>query len=463
MTVAPRLMIAAPASGTGKTTVTCGLLRLLANRGLTCGAFKVGPDYLDPTFHRRMAGARTGNLDLFFCDEDRVRSLLAAGSAGCDVSVLEGVMGYYDGIIGQGTRASSYDVARATATPAVLVINVRGASLSLAAQVAGFVNFRNDSQVKGVILNQCSKGLCEMLAPMIEKECGVKVYGYVPKDASFSLESRHLGLVDADEVEGLSAKLDALAAVLEEGLDVDGLLALASSAPELDARPFSVEPVTDARPRIAVAKDVAFSFYYTENLRVLEQLGAELVEFSPMADSALPAGVCGLYLGGGYPEVHAGVLSANVSMRESVAAALSAGMPCVAECGGFMYLQRSLADAEGNAWPMVGALPGDAVNEGKLRHFGYVDLCADEAGLLAEKGEHLRAHEFHYWHSADEGSAFTASKPGRASSWQAAFHTPSLYAGYPHQYWAGDTAPAERFVRACAAWGAARDRGGVVR
>ncbi|WP_322150381.1 cobyrinate a,c-diamide synthase [Paratractidigestivibacter sp.] len=450
----PRFMLAAASSGSGKTTIVCGLLRLLGKRGLTCGAFKVGPDYLDPTFHRRMTGASTGNLDLFFCDEDHVRSLLVGGAQGCDVSILEGVMGYYDGILGQGTRASSYDVARATATPAVLVINARGASLSLAAQIAGFANFRRDSQVRGFILNRCSKGLYQMLAPQIERECDLRGYGYVPADPAYTLESRHLGLVDANEVTDLDARLEKISSCLTESLDVEGLLTLAYDADALDATPLHVEPVTELRPRIAVAHDRAFSFYYTENLRLLEQLGAELVEFSPLADRALPKATCGLYLGGGYPEVHAAELSANSGMLCCVRKAVKSGLPCVAECGGFMYLQSSIEDESGHAFPMAGVLPGSAANEGKLRHFGYVELCSQSDGLLASAYHELRAHEFHYWHSQDEGEAFDVTKPGRRASWKAAFHTPTLYAGYPHLYWPGDATPAERFIRAAAAWAA---------
>lgn len=452
MALIPRIMIAAPASGTGKTTMVCGLLRLLAKRGLTCGAFKVGPDYLDPTFHRKLAGAKTGNLDLFFCDKERVRSLLIAGAKDCDVSILEGVMGYYDGILGQGTRASSYDVARVTQTPTVLVVNARGSSVSIAAQLLGFVKFREDSNVRGVILNQCSEALCKTIAPVIEQECGVHVYGCVPRDPSFALESRHLGLIGADEVADLEAKLDALACTMEKTVDIKGLLNLAKSAPELEAEPWAPVPLTQSHPRIAVAHDAAFSFYYSENLRFLEQLGAELVEFSPLRDKALPSDTCGLYLGGGYPEVYVKELSGNKDMLDCVQKALRAGLPCVAECGGFMYLQHSLADAAGSVYPMASILPGDAQNEGNLRHFGYIQMTAQTDGLLADKGYELRAHEFHYWHSADEGDSFAARKPGRATEWGAGFHTSSLYAGFPHLYWPGDPMPANRFVLACADW-----------
>ena len=211
-------------------------------------------------------------------------------------------------------------------------------------------------------------------------------------------------------------------------------------------------PLTQSHPRIAVAHDAAFSFYYSENLRFLEQLGAELVEFSPLRDKALPSDTCGLYLGGGYPEVYAKELSGNKDMLDCVQKALRAGLPCVAECGGFMYLQHSLADAAGSVYPMASILPGDAQNEGKLRHFGYIQMTAQTDGLLADKGYELRAHEFHYWHSADEGESFAAKKPGRATEWGAGFHTSSLYAGFPHLYWPGDPMPANRFVLACADW-----------
>lgn len=447
-----RLMLAAAASGSGKTTLTCGLVRLIARRGISVAALKCGPDYLDPTFHRRMAGAQTGNLDLFFCDESRVRSLIARDAEGCDIAVLEGVMGYYDGILGEGVRASSYDVARATSTPCVLVLDARGASVSLAAQVKGFATFRTPSQVAGVILNRCTKAVYDVLAPMIEAECGVACVGYVPSDERFALESRHLGLVDADEVADLAARVDALADTLAETLDVERLLALATEAPAMAEPPFVAEPVTDRSPVVAVARDAAFSFYYTENLRLLEDLGARVVAFSPLADEALPEGTCALYLGGGYPELHAARLSANAAMRTALREAIASGLPTVAECGGFMYLQESLEDAEGAAWDMVGALPGTCANEGKLRHFGYIDLEPRGDGLIARAGERLRAHEFHYWHSTHEGDSFVASKPGRARRWDAAVSTATLYAGYPHLFWPADTAPAERLVRAAALW-----------
>lgn len=447
-----RFMVAAASSGTGKTTLVCGLLRVLSRRGLRASALKCGPDYLDPTFHRRLSGARTGNLDSFFCDEPTVRALMARACATSDITVVEGVMGYYDGIMDGGTKASSYDVARITGTPCVLVVNARGTSLSAAAVVQGFASFRQDANIRGFILNRASAAVCGVVGPAVEHACGVKCLGYVPNNEAFGISSRHLGLVDADEVADLSERIDALADVLETTLDIDALLDIAGSSVALGNEPFAATPVTDAAPVIAVARDEAFSFYYSENLELLEELGARLAFFSPLLDEGLPKGTAGIYLGGGYPELHAAELEANASMRASLLAAVGDGMPVVAECGGFMYLQRELTDDAGRLHEMVGAIEGACKNEGRLRHFGYVDLTAASSGLLCDEGETLVAHEFHYWHSTHEGCAFAAKKPGRATAWEAGVHAPALYAGYPHLYWPANPEPARRFVRACAAF-----------
>ena len=462
-------MIAAPASGSGKTTLTCGLLRLLADVGFRPTALKCGPDYIDPQFHRRVTGVSADNLDTYFTDGPTCAALLARAAQGCDIAVLEGVMGYYDGIMGQGTRASSYDVARTTSTPVVLVLGARGASLTLAALIRGLATFRPDANVAGVILNGCAAALCERLRPDIERETGVRVLGCIPRDDRFAIESRHLGLVGPGEVDGLRERIGVLAATLRETLDVEALLSVAREAPPLGAYPYVTPPIGgerplgSVRPLIAVARDEAFSFYYDENLRMLRDLGADLAFFSPLADEALPQGACGLYLGGGYPELHAEALAANASMRKSVAQAvcdaMAGGMPVLAECGGFMYLMRELVDDGGRAWPMVGALPGVARNEDRLRHFGYVELEARVASLLGPAGTHVAAHEFHYWHADDEGDACVARKPAppgtgvlagasRAAGWPCIVARGNLLAGYPHVYFPAYPQLAENFVRA---------------
>ena len=433
---APRLLLCASASGGGKTTVTCAILQALVNRNRNPVAFKCGPDYIDPMFHSEIIGAKSRNLDLFFLGEDKTRYLLEQNSAGSGLALIEGVMGYYDGIA-MSHEASAYHLARVTETPAVLVLDGRGSALTLAAAVHGMQTFRPDSGIRGVILNRVSPMLYPRLKACIEAETGLTVYGYLPNLPDCALESRHLGLVTASEVAGLKEKLRKLAAQAEQSLDLDGLLALAASAPALDPKPVELPPPVEGAPVIAVARDKAFCFYYADGLELLEQMGARLVEFSPLEDEDLPQGACGLYLGGGYPELFARALADNAPMRRAVHAAVTGGMPTVAECGGFLYLQDTLADGEGKAWPMAGVFPAAARNTGRLGRFGYVTLTAQKDGLLCRAGEAFPAHEFHYWDSTAPGTGFRAQKPQSDRGWDCAFHTPTLYAGFPHfHFWA---------------------------
>lgn len=449
----PRLLIGAPASGGGKTTFTCGFLHALVRRGLAPAACKCGPDYIDPMFHEQVIGAHSRNLDLFFSEEDQVRSLVADSAAQGDIVVIEGAMGFYDGIA-VSDDASAWDVARATQTPVVLVVDGRGRARSIAAEVAGFAQFRSDSQVQGVVLNRVSPALYPRLKELVETETGVRVYGFLPKLDDCSLESRHLGLVTASEVVDLRAKLDKLADVMSATVDIDGLLQLAATAPVLENRAWQGVEAREfaSAPRVAVARDDAFCFYYADALRLLRHLGAELVEFSPLSDASLPDGVSGLYLGGGYPELHAAQLFLNRSMRTSIAQAVRAGMPTVAECGGFMYLHETLEDDRGGVYDQVGVVKGASFNTGKLGRFGYITLTAACDGLLAQQGDQLRAHEFHYWDSDTPGNAFVAEKPQSTRSWECGFSTPTMFAGYPHLYLPASPQAARRFVDACAAY-----------
>lgn len=451
LTDAARILIAAPASGGGKTTFTCGLLQALASRGLRLQACKCGPDYIDPMFHREVIGADSRNLDLFFMGPARVRRLVAQGAASADVTVVEGVMGYYDGIA-VSDEASAWDVARTLEAPAVLLVDGRGRARSIAAEVLGFMRFRSDSRVAGVVVNRCAPMLYPRLKELIEQECGVRVYGYVPVLEDCSLESRHLGLVTASEVAGLQAKLGVVAKVLEQTVDVEGLLALARSAPALAWEPEELPAADAGRPRVAVAYDDAFCFYYSDTLRLLERLGAQLAFFSPLADAHLPAGAGGLYLGGGYPELHCEELSANASLLADIRAAIGAGMPAVAECGGFMYLHEQLEDDAGCFWPMAGVIAGRSFRTPKLARFGYIDMLAAEDNLLCPAGAFLRGHEFHYWDSDSPGAAFHAQKPQSARNWECVHATKSLYAGYPHLCLHAYPQAAARFVGACSAW-----------
>ncbi len=441
----PRLLLAAPRSGAGKTTMVCALLQALTDRGLRPAACKCGPDYIDPLFHSELIGARGCNLDLFFTPADTARRLLADSAEGCGVAVLEGVMGYYDGLGGVTDEASAHRVALATETPAVLILDARGASLSLAAQLRGFLDFRPDSGIRAVLLNRCTAMQYRMLAPALEKECGLPVLGYLPTLPDCALESRHLGLVTAQEVDGLREKLRRLADALEATVDVDGLLALAAAAPPLRWEAAAEPPETDAGPVLAVARDRAFCFYYRESLRLLERLGARLVYFSPLDGDSLPA-CAGLYLGGGYPELYVRRLAANGAMRRAIREAVLDGLPTLAECGGFLYLLEALEGEDGRG-PMCGVLPGSARNTGKLRRFGYVTLTARRDNLLCNAGESIRAHEFHYYDADDCGGDFSAVKPVSGRGWDCIHATETVFAGFPHLYLPANPAFARRLVR----------------
>ncbi len=444
----PRILLTAPASGSGKTLVTCGILQALVNRGLKVASFKCGPDYIDPMFHGRVIGTKSRNLDTFFTDAETTRYLFAKNASGSEIAFVEGVMGYYDGLGGIRTEASTYEVASVLDLPAVLLVNAKGASLSLLATIKGFLEYREDSHIRAVILNQISPMIYNQIKPKIEKELGVRVLGYVPKVEELALESRHLGLVLPGEIEALKEKLNRLAKVLEETLDLDGLLRLAGESSKLPVKapalPGRVESV-----RLAVAEDEAFCFTYLDNLELLEEMGAELVSFSPLHDEHLPEHIAGLILSGGYPELHAAALSANASMRASVREAVKKGLPCIAECGGFLYLHRELEDADGAFYPMAGVIDGRAYRTDRLGRFGYLTLKAQKDQLLGPAGTTLRGHEFHYWDSDRCGESFHAQKPVGTRNWDCVCGTDTLYAGFPHLFYYSNLQAPYRFLQKC--------------
>ena len=436
-----RIMISGVSSGCGKTTVMCAVLQALVNRGLKTGAFKCGPDYIDPMFHSRIIGAKSANLDLHFFSENTLRYLLAKNAAGCDMSVIEGAMGYYDGAGLTSWKTSAHEIALVTETPVVLVVNARGAALSVLAVIEGFLRFRPESGIRGVILNQCTAMTYASLSAAIEERFGIRCFGFLPRLDECVLESRHLGLVTAGEIRDLREKMQTLAAQAEKTLDIDALLALAHEAEPLDYTP-AVLPKKE-KIRLAVARDNAFCFYYEDSLDAVREMGGELVPFSPITDGALPENIDGLYLGGGYPELYAKELGENASMRASVRAALERGVPCIAECGGFMYLTEAIGDE-----PMAGFLPGTCFDTGKLTRFGYVTLRAKKDNLLCRAGGEIAAHEFHHWDCTCPGDAFAAEKPtGRR--WECAAASDTLYAGYPHFHFYSNLEFLYSFYDAC--------------
>ena len=444
----PRLMLAAASSGSGKTTIACAILQALTRMGEHPVSFKCGPDYIDPMFHRQVLGVPSRNLDLFFSDEATAAYLLQKNSENVSLAFIEGVMGYYDGIA-TTTEASSWQLAKATQTPVVLVLNCKGMSVSIAAQLGGYLSYQPDSQIKGVILNQVSKSIYPEIKALIEQRYDVAVCGYMPKMSDCSLESRHLGLVTAEEIGDLQQRLEKLGEQAMQTIDLPLLLKIAAQAPAL-AVPAVQLPAPNPTPlRIGVARDKAFSFYYADNLELLEQLGAQLVEFSPLHDPQLPDDLDGLLLGGGYPELYADTLSQNRTLMAQIKASLQNGLPCIAECGGFQYLCEQLEGADSKSYPMVGFLPGSSFRTPSLRRFGYVRLTAQKDNLLCKKGEGFAAHEFHYWDSQHCGNGCIAQKPCRRSSWECVVCDENFWAGYPHLYFYANVQMAKNFLNRC--------------
>lgn len=432
-----RVIVSGPSSGSGKTTFTCGLLAALKIMGIDAAAFKSGPDYIDPMFHRQIIGSRSGNLDLFFSTEEQIKRIFLKKAG--DFSVIEGAMGYYDGI-GGTEQASAYHLAKTLQTPVLLVANPRGMALSCGAMLKGMKEFRQDSRIEGVVFNNCSEAVYRMVKPIVEGECGIGVFGFLPKAPECAIESRHLGLVTAMEIEDLQKKVRRLGQLVLDHVDMDKILALGKGAPALkgEATPLSRR---EKGPVVAVAKDRAFCFYYEENLDLLREYGCTLQFFSPLRDQALPENTGGLYLGGGYPELYAKALSQNKAMRQAVWQAAQKGMPIIGECGGFMYLSKAI-----DGQPMAGVFNGQCGDTGKLGRFGYAEIRAKEDGVFLRQGESIKAHEFHYWDSDECGEVCQAVKPVTGKKWDCVEVYQNTWAGFPHLYFESNPKFAERFV-----------------
>lgn len=444
----PRIMISAISSGSGKTMVTCGILQALINRGLKAASFKCGPDYIDPMFHSKIIGAKSKNLDTYFTDENITKYLFARTAVEADISVIEGVMGFYDGLAATSTKASSYELCKVTDTPVILVVNCQGMSLSILPIIQGFLTYRKDSHIVGVILNQISEYLYHDIKKQIELELPTKVFGYIPYAKELMIESRHLGLIFPEEIKDYHNRLNKLAELLEKTVEIDEILQLAKDAVDLAFQAPKLTRV-DGKLKVAVAKDEAFCFYYEDNLQILKDMGAELIEFSPLKDQQLPRDIQGIIFGGGYPELFADQLSRNVRMREAVKEALLQGLPYIAECGGFMYLHRTMEDMKGQQYPMVGMINGEVYKTNQLKRFGYLELSANHEQMLLKKGETIRGHEFHYFESTSLGDDFKAQKPSRAMAWNCIHGNKQMAAGFPHLYYYSNPEFPYRFLLKC--------------
>ncbi|MBD9075606.1 MAG: cobyrinate a,c-diamide synthase [Clostridium sp.] len=456
-------MITAASSGSGKTMITCGLLELFKRKGLNPLACKCGPDYIDGLFHKQVLELEGMNLDSYFEAPEELRDKYSRLSKD-HLPVVEGVMGYFDGLGGSTTRASSWEVAHILDLPAVLVVDARGASVSLAALIKGFLEFERSmgSQIKAVIFNRMSPMLYPRIRELVERETGIRAAGFVPELDFLKVGSRHLGLVLPEEIAGLREQMNRLGKCLEETIDWEFLAELGAEKEEKDALE---EENTEASCtaafsfRLGIAMDEAFCFYYQDNLRLLERLGGELVYFSPIHDRSLPEQLDGLILGGGYPELYCEALSLNESMREAVKKAAEGGLPVLGECGGYLYLLEELEAEDGRIWPMTGVLKGKGYKKGKNSRFGYIGVEAEKDSLYLNPGEQIRGHEFHYWDCEvlEEEWVMRAKKPVGNRSWPCMRIKNQVMAGFPHLFYPSCPAFAVRFAKACVRYKRKRD------
>ncbi|MCR5109114.1 MAG: cobyrinate a,c-diamide synthase [Lachnospiraceae bacterium] len=459
-----KILLSAFESGSGKTTITAALLRLLKEKGTDVTGIKCGPDYIDPMFHNFVLNDKnTGgmNVDIFLQGRDKAVDQVAGLNK--EAAVFEGAMGYYDGIGGRWEN-SAYDIARTLDIPVILIVRPHGASLTLAALIKGIAQFKTGSGIKGVILNDCRRSLYDHLKPIIEDETGIEVLGYVPHMKEAVIESRHLGLITAGEVTGLSEKIALISEAMKKSVNIERLIAIMEDGNNRRVREKGQTERSESGKsaggygsvRIAVAYDSAFCFYYRSSLNALRKAGAKIVFFSPLKDRGLPKDIQGLYIGGGYPELYLKELSDNISMKKEIKTAIDSGLPTIAECGGFMYLNEGIFDRNNEEkYEMVGIIRGNASFSGKLKRFGYIYLenNSDKQNMLFNEGERIPAHEFHYYDSDDSGEDLSASKALGNTDYRCGFINGSLYAGYPHLELSGEIPLAERFVERAVRYG----------
>ena len=433
-----RIMIAAPKSGSGKTTITCALLQALKDAGKNVVSYKCGPDYIDPMFHRKVIDIPAKNLDTFFTGEEETKRLFLKNRTEEDFVVIEGVMGLYDGLGGVREEGSSYHLAKVTGTPIILVVDAKGMGRSVIPLIAGFLAYDKEHLIQGVILNRMSGSCYETIRPLAEEELGICVLGYFSENRKLHIESRHLGLMMPSELDDIKVQLQMASGELQKNVSLERITQIAEKAGELECHASNLSEADYFRegdaPVIAVAKDEAFCFYYEDNLTLLQDYGAEIVYFSPLHDRKIPKNCQGILLGGGYPELYLEKLSRNESMKESIRKAISDHMPVIAECGGFMYLHKEITDAKGITYEMVGALDGSCVYMGKLVRFGYIELNERKSNFLPE-GTKIRGHEFHYFDSSYNGEDVVAKKPVTGREYDCVIDRENCWLGFPHLYY----------------------------
>lgn len=456
MTDSRRIVIAGTGSGAGKTTVTIGLMAALKRNGHTVQGFKCGPDYIDPTYHTAVTGRASRNLDSFMLSHDIVREIFVRGSAGADISIIEGVMGMYDGKEATSDKGSTAEISILIESPVILVVNCQSMARSAAAIVKGFQLLNPQARIVGVIANKLgSDGHFKIIKAAIEQECGIPVVGYLKRENELEIPERHLGLVPSVERGELTPLFDKLADLIAESVDLELVWELAKAKP-LQAEPklFAPKEAT-AAVTIAVAKDPAFHFYYPENLELLEAYGAKLAFFSPLAGEGVPAHADGLYIGGGFPEEFAAQLSQSEEVLRSVRDAIEKGLPTLAECGGYMFLTEAIVTTDGERYPMVGLIPGQVTMQKKLAALGYREVRGKEGNFLIGTEEQAKGHEFHYsTYRAEAELPHAYETKGLRGTKPEGYAEGNLVAGYTHLHFGSNPELVKRWLNRCVEVGA---------
>lgn len=429
----PRILIAAPSSGSGKTLISCALLGTFINKNINIKAFKCGPDYIDPMFLKRVQGVPAENIDLYLAGEKNMKELFGDAVQNSKMALIEGVMGLYDGLGGITDEASAYHIASVTRTPVILVVDAGKVGISVAALIHGFLAYDREHLIKGVILNKVSEGFYKRLKPVIEEKTGTRVLGYFPKRPELVFDSRHLGLKLPSEIENIKDQLKLAAKQAGESIELDVLYDIADKAEELiledRSRYNELYRPQNEELTLAIARDDAFCFYYDANIRMFEKAGIRIKYFSPLNDNKLPDDADGFILGGGYPELFLDKLEANTSMRSSIREAINKNVPSLAECGGFMYLHRTIEKR-----CMVGAVNADIFKQNRLVRFGYTDI-AEKNPIFLKEGQIIKAHEFHYYDSTDNGDSCIAFKASKKESRGCIHEGKEHFWGFPHLYY----------------------------
>lgn len=446
-----RIMIASATSGSGKTTITIGLLEALKRLGIRPSSFKCGPDYIDPTFHRMVLGIDSHNLDSYFLPPAGIRKIVMDSPG--DIGVMEGVMGIYDGPFVESDKGSGYDIAKITKTPIILVMNAHGVGRTILPLVKGVIAEDRAHLIKGIVFNRMSRSFYDRIRPYIEGEIAkrrsdIRLLGCIPKSDVFGIDDFYLGLKRPEDDRAFRDQIGRIADIISDSVDVDAVLGISEAAGQIRAgknHPASGKSTRTNQLRLAVAKDDAFYFYYGENLKMFEDLGVDIVCFSPLGDDKLPEDVSGILIGGGYPELYLTQLSGNRSMLDSVRSAIRSGMPSLAECGGFMYLHGAIKDINGTSYPMVGAIDATCEDMHHPVNFGYV-----------ETDQGMKGHEFHYYDTTCRGDGVLLTKVSTGRKYRDMIAGDNYLWGFPHFYYPSHPDFVKWFVKKMKEYEAAR-------